>query len=103
MALAAALDVSPVTLLMPESATREDLVEVTGRPPEQAGAVWDRLRALYYRTLGDLSSLVRSNPPWALQGGVPSVLVAAVHAGAEGSGTLSAKVSAAGFSAEGAV
>jgi transcriptional regulator with XRE-family HTH domain len=64
MALAAAFNVSPIALLMPESATRDDLVEVTGRPPERAERVWDRLRALHLPD--DVDFWVGSNPPWAL-------------------------------------
>ncbi len=80
MALAAAFDVSPITLLMPASA-RNDLVEVTGRPPEQAEKVWDWLRALHLRRGAlalnlrrrgpevdeiDYQSFVASNPSWAV-------------------------------------
>jgi transcriptional regulator with XRE-family HTH domain len=72
MALAAALGVSPVTLLMPESTTRDDLVEVTGFPPERAGDVWDWLRALYLRH-DHYYVLVESNPSWAF----PDALLAA--------------------------
>jgi transcriptional regulator with XRE-family HTH domain len=68
MALAVALDVSPVTLLMPESTTAADVVEVTGRPPETAAIAWDRLRALYLRptVTADYQSFIASNPPWAV-------------------------------------
>ena len=80
MALAAAFDVSPITLLMPPAA-RNDLVEVTGRPPEQAEKVWDWLRALNLRRGAlvlnlrrrgpevdelDYQSFVASNPSWAV-------------------------------------
>jgi hypothetical protein len=50
MALAGALDVSPITLLMPETAKRNDLVEVTGRLAESAENVWDWLRAMHLRS-----------------------------------------------------
>jgi hypothetical protein len=60
---------------------RNDLVEVTGRPPEQAEKVWDWLRALHLRRGAlalnlrrrgpevdeiDYQSFVASNPTWAV-------------------------------------
>jgi transcriptional regulator with XRE-family HTH domain len=76
MALAAALNVSPITLLMPETSTGEETVQVTGRPPDEAGAVWDWLRAMLLRE-NCAEFLVASNPPWAFKG---SLLAAAVRA-----------------------
>ena len=49
MALVGALDVSPITLLMPETAKENDLVEMTGRLPQSAENVWDWLRAMHLR------------------------------------------------------
>ena len=57
-----ALDVSPITLLMPETARRSDLVEVTGRPPESAENVWDWLRARHLRR-GALALTLRRHRP----------------------------------------
>lgn len=47
MALAAALDVSPITLLVPyDSVSRTDLVEITGvEEPQTAVRVWEWMRA----------------------------------------------------------
>jgi transcriptional regulator with XRE-family HTH domain len=67
VALAAALNVSPITLLMPETAKRDEVVEVTARKPDTAGAVWDWLRGLFLRGYEDVESLVASNPSWAVQ------------------------------------
>jgi len=61
MALAGALDVSP-TLLMPETAKRNDLVEVTGRVPESAEEVWDWLQAMHLRR-GALAFNLRRRGP----------------------------------------
>jgi transcriptional regulator with XRE-family HTH domain len=67
LALAEALGVSPITLLMPKVADRDDVVEVTGRKPDAAGMVWDWLRALLFRDFEDMQSLVASNPSWAIE------------------------------------
>lgn len=71
MALAAAFNVSPIALLVPEATSEFDLVEVTGRPPERAARVWDRLRALYLTDIADdIEFFVGSNPNWALNYGL---------------------------------
>jgi transcriptional regulator with XRE-family HTH domain len=62
MALAEALDVSPITLLVPETAKRNDLVEVTGRRPEPAETVWDWLRARHLRRGALVLNLRRPGP-----------------------------------------
>ncbi len=67
VALAAALGVSPSTLLMPLAASRDEVVEVTGRKPDTAEATWDWLRALQFRGYEDMESLAASNPPWAVE------------------------------------
>lgn len=65
-ALAAALDVSPVTLLMPETSDADEQVSVTGKEgPVPAGQVWDWLRA--WETIdrkGRLEWFIRSWPVW---------------------------------------
>jgi transcriptional regulator with XRE-family HTH domain len=66
MALAVALNVSPITLLMPETAAATDVIEVTGRQPDVAWAVWDWLRGFLFRDFKDADSVVASNPPWAV-------------------------------------
>lgn len=59
MALAGALDVS---LLMPETAKRNDLVEVTGLLPQSAENVWDWLRAKHLRRGAPALNLRRRGP-----------------------------------------
>ncbi len=86
MALAGALDLSPITLLMPETAKRNDLVEVTGRLLESTENVWDWLRAIHLRRGAlalnlrrrgphvdeiDSQSFVASNPTWAVSDSSP--------------------------------
>ena len=81
MALAGALDASPITLLMPETAKRNDLVEVTGLQPQSAENVWDWSRAKHLRRGAlalnlrrrgpdvdevDYQFFVASNPTWAV-------------------------------------
>jgi transcriptional regulator with XRE-family HTH domain len=76
MALAEGLNVSPITLLMPQTATADELVQATGRPPERAELLWDRLRALYKRGIKgnvDYNFLVDSNPPWAIENAMAAV------------------------------
>jgi transcriptional regulator with XRE-family HTH domain len=67
--LAVALDVSPITLLMPEADTRDDFVTVTGRPAEEAHTVWEWLQALRLRDddVVDMSFLIAANPRWSYQ------------------------------------
>ena len=89
MALALALDVSPATLLMPESMTLDEPVEATGVPDDLTGEqLWSWLvanRPLHIPA-GDLAGKdandlltwwARSRPRWSItfHGGTPDVRV----------------------------
>lgn len=78
MALAEALETTPIALLMPSTATGDELVQVTARPPERAKLLWNHLQGLLIRGLGettdatlrstaDYRRFINSTPPWAVE------------------------------------
>jgi transcriptional regulator with XRE-family HTH domain len=68
VAIALALGVSPITLLMPDTKTEDQLVKITGfRGRVSATALWDWLQAeepLRSERVGHLMFMARSWPPW---------------------------------------
>jgi transcriptional regulator with XRE-family HTH domain len=78
MALSEALGVSPLALLMPETHTRDDLVQATGRPLERAEVLWKQGLRGELPDFGDTTEptlegtadyrrFVRSTPPWEIE------------------------------------
>ena len=78
MALAEALNVSPITLLMPQTTkggepvkAGDELVQATCCPLERAEEPWDRLRALHLGSgvedTVDYRHFFDSNPPWVIE------------------------------------
>ena len=81
MALAEALNVSPITLLMPQTTkggepvkAGDELVQATCCPLERAEEPWDRLRALHLGSgvedTVDYRHFFDSNPPWVIESAV---------------------------------
>ena len=85
MALAEALETTPVSLLMPSTTpygepvvTGDELVQATARGPERARILWKHLQGLLIRGLGDTSEATlrgtydcrgffNSTPPWVIE------------------------------------
>jgi transcriptional regulator with XRE-family HTH domain len=76
MALAAVFDVPPITLLMPETSKRDELVKVTGIPRRvKAGAVWDWLRGLLDPDAENFGWRIEATPPWARKDSVLALYI----------------------------
>lgn len=63
MALAGALEVSPITLLMPPDATTHTPIQVTGQNPLPAKFVWNWLTASY-PLMGEVMAFYNTLPAW---------------------------------------
>lgn len=91
MALAEALEVWPITLLMPTTTTGgravetgDELVQATCHPPERAKVLWNQLQGLVMRGFGEATAatlkgtgdyrrFIDSTPPWAVEDALDKV------------------------------